>query len=49
MNKNSVIIALGGNALSPKGDDGSIKSQFFHTKESMQNIMHFDDVICYNE
>ena len=41
MNKNSVVIALGGNALSPKGDDGSIKNQFFHTKESMQNIMHF--------
>ena len=41
MNKNSVVIALGGNAISPKGDDGSIKHQFFHTKESMQNIMHF--------
>ena len=41
MNKKSVVIALGGNALSPKGDDGSIKNQFIHTKESMQNIMHF--------
>ena len=41
MNKKTVVIALGGNALSPKGDDGSIKNQFRHTKDSMQNIMHF--------
>ena len=41
MNKKSVVIALGGNALSPKGDDGSIKNQFRHTINSMQNIMHF--------
>ena len=41
MNKKSVVIALGGNALSPKGDDGSIKNQFKHTRDSMANIMHF--------
>ena len=41
MNKKSVVIALGGNALSPKGDDGSVQNQFKHTRDSMANIMHF--------
>ena len=39
--KYSVVIALGGNALSPKGDNGNIKNQFLHTRESMKNIMYF--------
>ena len=39
--KYSVVIALGGNALSPKGDNGNIENQFLHTRESMKNIMYF--------
>lgn len=37
----SIIIALGGNALSPKGEAGTIYQQFAHTRESMDGIMHF--------
>ena len=37
----SVMIALGGNALSPKGEAGTIDQQFSHTRESLDAIMHF--------
>jgi len=37
----SVIIALGGNAISPKGEAGTISEQFAHTRESLNAIMHF--------
>ncbi len=37
----SVMIALGGNALSPKGEAGTIHQQFAHTRESLDAIMHF--------
>lgn len=37
----SVIIALGGNALSPKDEAGTIYQQFAHTRESLAAIMHF--------
>ena len=37
----SVMIALGGNALSPKGEAGTIYQQFSHTRESLDAIMHF--------
>ena len=40
MNK-TVIIALGGNALSPKNESGTIKQQFIHTRESLKSVMHF--------
>ena len=40
MNK-TVIIALGGNALSPKGDAGTIQDQFAHTRETASQIMNF--------
>ena len=43
MNK-SIIIALGGNALSPKEEAGTIYQQFAHTRESIDNIMHFVDL-----
>ena len=39
--KYSVVIALGGNALSPKSDNGNIENQFLHARESMENIMYF--------
>ncbi len=38
---NSVIIALGGNALSPKGESGTITQQFAHTRKSLKAVMHF--------
>ncbi|NOZ04055.1 MAG: carbamate kinase [FCB group bacterium] len=37
----TVIIALGGNALSPRGESGTIAQQFAHTRESLEAIMHF--------
>ncbi|NQV37861.1 MAG: carbamate kinase [Candidatus Marinimicrobia bacterium] len=39
----SVMIALGGNALSPKGSAGDITVQFAHTRKSLEAIMHFVD------
>ncbi len=35
------MIALGGNALSPKDEAGTIYQQFAHTRESLEAIMHF--------
>ena len=40
MNK-TALIALGGNALSPKGEQGNIYQQFAHTRESIAEIMEF--------
>ena len=40
----TVLIALGGNALSPKEEAGTIYQQFAHTRESIDNIMHFVDL-----
>ena len=40
MNK-TAIIALGGNALSQKGQTGSIYEQFVNTRESLTEIMEF--------
>ena len=39
--KKTVIIALGGNALSPKKEAGTIEQQFRHTRESLKVVMHF--------
>ena len=39
--KKTVIIALGGNALSPKKESGTIQQQFRHTRESLKAVMHF--------
>ena len=35
------MIALGGNALSPKSEAGTITEQFAHTKKSLKGVMHF--------
>ena len=40
MNK-TVIIALGGNALSPKNEAGTIEQQFNHTRDSLKSVVHF--------
>ena len=37
----TVIIALGGNAISPKNETGNIEEQFTHTRESLDAVMHF--------
>ena len=39
--RKSVMIALGGNALSPKTEAGTIKQQFSHTKQTLTSLMHF--------
>ena len=41
MKKKTVIIALGGNALSPKNEAGTIQQQFKHTRESLKAVLHF--------
>ena len=40
-NSKTVMIALGGNALSPKSESGTITEQFRHTKSSLKGVMHF--------
>ena len=41
MNQKTIMIALGGNALSPKTEAGTILQQFSHTRESLKAVMHF--------
>lgn len=41
MKKKTVIIALGGNALSPKNEAGTIEQQFRHTRDSLKSVMYF--------
>jgi len=41
MNKKTVMIALGGNALSPKNEAGTIQQQFKHTRESLKAVLQF--------
>ena len=35
----SVVVAIGGNALSPSGETASISNQFRHTRESLESIV----------
>jgi carbamate kinase len=35
----SVVVAIGGNALSPSGESASVANQFRHTRESLQPIV----------
>lgn len=39
MAERGIVIALGGNALSPAGEEGSIAQQFHHTRESMDPVV----------
>ncbi len=39
----TAMIAFGGNALSPRGEAGTITQQFAKTRESLAQIMHFVD------
>ena len=40
-NNKTAMIALGGNALSPKSEAGTIENQFHHTRNSLKSVMHF--------
>ena len=35
------MIALGGNALSPRKEAGTVVQQFSHTRKSLKAVMHF--------
>lgn len=37
----SVVVAIGGNALSPSGESASVTNQFRHTRESLRSIVDF--------
>jgi carbamate kinase len=39
--KRSVVVAIGGNALSPSGESASVYNQFRHTRESLRSIVDF--------
>ena len=41
MSQRTVMIALGGNALSPKKEAGTFVQQFSHTRKSLKAVMHF--------
>ncbi|MCX7019475.1 MAG: carbamate kinase [bacterium] len=38
MRDTAVLIALGGNAISPQGEEGNITQQFDHTRETMRGL-----------
>jgi len=44
MKNSTVMIALGGNSLSPKGKTGSIESQFSYTRKTMDGLSNFIDL-----
>ena len=41
IDQRTVMIALGGNALSPKAEAGTIIQQFAHTRNSLKSVMYF--------
>ena len=41
----SIMIALGGNALSPKDKTGTIKEQFETTRQSLDGVMEFINLL----
>ena len=44
MKNSTVMIALGGNSLSPKGKTGSIEDQFSYTRKTMDGLSNFIDL-----
>ena len=47
----TVMIAMGGNSISQKGEAGEISQQFYHTRQALNGISHFIDHgynICIN-
>ncbi len=46
--RRSVVVAIGGNALSPSGESASIHNQFRHTRESLASIvLTFEIVVVF--
>ena len=41
MTKQTVMIALGGNSLYPKGSSGSVAEQFAYTRKTMDHLSEF--------
>ena len=41
MTNKTVVVAIGGNALSPSGESAAIRNQFLHTRESLVPIVAF--------
>lgn len=41
MTANTVVVAIGGNALSPSGESAEVRNQFLHTRESLVPIVAF--------
>ena len=44
MKKQTIMIALGGNSLSVKGESGTIEDQFFHARKTMEGLSNFIDL-----
>jgi len=44
MKNSTVMIALGGNSISPKGETGSIEDQFSQTRKTMDGLSNFIDL-----
>ena len=44
MKNSTVMIALGGNSISPKGKTGSIEDQFSQTRKTMDGLSNFIDL-----
>ena len=41
MGKKTIMIALGGNSLSPKGSSGAVGEQFSFTRRTMEHLSEF--------
>ena len=41
MDKKTIMIALGGNSLSPKGSSGTVGEQFLFTRRTMDHLSEF--------
>ena len=41
MDKKTIMIALGGNSLSPKGSSGTVGEQFSFTRKTMDHLSEF--------
>ena len=41
MDKKTIMIALGGNSLSPKGSSGTVGEQFSFTRRTMEHLSEF--------
>ena len=52
MQNKTIMIALGGNSISPRGSAGSVTEQFSLTRKAMNNLSEFIDLnynICITD